>query len=143
MNTYRLSKPAAHELAAHLIRAAHDRLAHLRAIANDPEYSGDSFGPEALHLFTEVSVLNQLGSIIDDIGSPLPLTIEDRESRECDGWAAEPIIGGFAIEFANHPIGDTIQEIARRDAETRARRLEELREQARDISRRITELEGC
>ena len=145
MQTYRLSKPAAHELARELLGIAAERIGSLRAIAEDSTYRGDSFGPEALHLFTEVSVLNLLGGIIDDIGTAgAPLTIEDRDSRECDGWAAESIPHGFALSFDEHGgIGDIIRKIANRDTARRARTLAELREQSADIARRIAALEAC
>lgn len=148
MNTYRLSKPAAHELASHLLGIAAARLNGLSRIAKDSDYRGDGFGPEALHLFTEVSVINLLSGIIDDIGAAgaagAPLTIEDRESDACDGWSAEFLPNGFAISFDDHcGIGDAVRVIANRDAARRARTLAELRDQASDIARRIAELEAC
>ena len=143
MNTYRLTKRSAHELAAQLAQSVLNRARELATLAANPDYCGESFGPEALHLFTEASVLNRIGEIIDDSGAPHPLVIEDRESRDENGFAAEWRAYGFSIRFADHPtIGDAVRRLAARDAQTQAARLSELRYEAMMIARRVAELEG-
>jgi hypothetical protein len=138
-----LNRIGANHLARALTASILDRCAHIRvdlngAALNDGRTS--QLGPEALHLYTEASVLIQLSGVLDHETRLIETCrIEDAETRENDGYTAEQTAGGFRINFGTHAgIGRMIREA--RAHQARADRIAALRATIAQAEQELSEI---